>query len=163
MAHKTVVRNQAYQTKNFTTVERHNERKKERGLYYLGCLHADERNSLPSEQLGRDVYHYHLHVVYVPVVQKEIKWSKRTKDKSLIGKVKEVIPQISQSNKWPLRQQGEIDGRTVTLNSYSFLQDRYYEHVKEAGLSWKYAKPLHRTTQSMPNILRTARKKTRRM
>ncbi|MCL1883141.1 MAG: plasmid recombination protein, partial [Defluviitaleaceae bacterium] len=83
--------------------------------------------------LGRDVYHYHLHVVYVPVVQKEIKWSKRTKDKSLIGKVKEVIPQISQSNKWPLRQQGEIDGKTITLNSYSFLQDRYYEHMKEAG------------------------------
>jgi len=96
-------------------------------------MHADEKNSRLSEQHGRDVYHYHLHVVYVPVVQKEIKWSKRTKDKSLIGKVKEVIPQISQSNKWPLRQQGERDGKTITLNSYSFLQDRYYEHMKEAG------------------------------
>jgi hypothetical protein len=54
-------------------------------------LHADEKNKALSEQLGRDVFHYHLHVVYVPVVQKEILWSKRTKDKSLVGKVKEVI------------------------------------------------------------------------
>jgi hypothetical protein len=33
-------------------------------------LHADERNKALSEQYGRDVYHYHLHVVYVPVVEK---------------------------------------------------------------------------------------------
>ncbi|MCL1884611.1 MAG: plasmid recombination protein [Defluviitaleaceae bacterium] len=96
-------------------------------------LHADEKNSRLSEELGRNVYHYHLHVVYVPVVQKEICWSKRTKDKSLVGKVKETIPQISQAKKWPLRQRGEYDGKTVTLNSYSFLQDRYYEHMKAAG------------------------------
>ena len=96
-------------------------------------LHADERNKALSEELGRDVYHYHLHVVYVPVVQKEIKWSKRTKDKSLIGKVKEVIPQISHSKKWPMRVQVERDGKTVTLNSYSLLQDRFYQHMREAG------------------------------
>ena len=40
-------------------------------------LHADERNRTLSEQLGHDVYHYHLHVVYVPVVDKVIRWSKR--------------------------------------------------------------------------------------
>ena len=28
------------------------------------------------------------HVVYVPVVEKQIRWSKRCKDKSLVGKVK---------------------------------------------------------------------------
>jgi hypothetical protein len=33
-------------------------------------MHADERNRAMSEQLGEDVYHYHLHVVYVPVVKK---------------------------------------------------------------------------------------------
>ena len=27
-------------------------------------MHADERNRAMSEALGRDVYHYHLHVVY---------------------------------------------------------------------------------------------------
>ena len=96
-------------------------------------LHADERNKALSEELGRDVYHYHLHVVYIPVVQKEILWSKRTKDKSLVGKVKEVIPQISHSKKWPLRMLVERDEKTVQLNSYSLLQDRFFEHMKVAG------------------------------
>ncbi len=39
---------------------------------------------------GRDVYHYHLHVVYIPVVEKQILWSKRCKDKALRGTVKET-------------------------------------------------------------------------
>ena len=96
-------------------------------------MHADERNSMLSEKLGRDVYHYHLHVVYVPVVQKEILWSKRAGDKSLIGKVKEVIPQISHSKKWPMRVPVERDGKTIMLNSYSLLQDRFYDHMRAAG------------------------------
>ena len=32
------------------------------------------------QALGEDVYHYHLHVVYIPVVEKQILWSKRCKD-----------------------------------------------------------------------------------
>lgn len=43
-------------------------------------MHADERNRAMSDALGRDVYHYHLHVVYIPVVEKQILWSKRCKD-----------------------------------------------------------------------------------
>jgi hypothetical protein len=62
-------------------------------------MHADEKNVGLSEQLGRDVYHYHLHIVYVPVVEKEVLWSKRCKDPALVGTVKEVIPQISHSKK----------------------------------------------------------------
>ena len=54
-------------------------------------MHADERNRAMSEALGEDVYHYHLHVVYIPVVEKEIRWTKRCKDKSLVGKVKETM------------------------------------------------------------------------
>jgi prefoldin subunit 5 len=96
-------------------------------------LHADEKNSALSKALGRDVYHYHLHVVYVPVVMKDVLWSKRTKDPSLIGTVKERIPQVSHSKKWPIRVKAERDGKTVTLNSYSLLQDRYFEHMKAAG------------------------------
>jgi len=96
-------------------------------------LHADERNKALSGELGRDVYHYHLHVMYVPVVEKEILWSKRTKDKSLIGKVKEVIPQISHSKKWPMRVPVERDGAIIQVNSYSLLQDRFYEHMQQAG------------------------------
>ena len=63
-------------------------------------MHADERNRAMSDALGQDVYHYHLHVVYVPVVEKQILWSKRCKDKSLIGTVKETIMQVSNSKKW---------------------------------------------------------------
>ena len=33
-----------------------------------------------AEALGREVYHYHLHVVYVPVVEKQILWSKRSSE-----------------------------------------------------------------------------------
>ena len=227
MEHKTVVRNQAYQTGSFNTIERHNERKNaeyfngdvkddrehlnvhfkrcfkengeaetyqetfnrllaekkivkhgtkadaklfcefvfdinttyfdERGGYeyaksffeeayrmavkeagsedYIisAVMHADERNSMLSEKLGRDIYHYHLHVVYVPVVEKKCYFRKDNADPEKAGKLKEVIPQISQSNKWPLRMTVERDGKTVTRNSYSFLQDRYYEHMKAAG------------------------------
>lgn len=63
-------------------------------------MHADERNSTMSEALGKDVYHYHLHVVYVPVVEKQILWSKSCKDKFLIGTVKETIIQVSNSKNW---------------------------------------------------------------
>ena len=57
-------------------------------------MHADEVNRAMTEALGREVYHYHLHVVYVPVVEKQILWSKRCKDKALIGTVKETVMQI---------------------------------------------------------------------
>ena len=63
-------------------------------------MHADERNSKMSKELGKDIYHYHLHIVYIPVVEKEIRYSKRCKDPSLVGKVKEVIHQVSASKKW---------------------------------------------------------------
>jgi hypothetical protein len=39
-------------------------------------MHADERNKSLSEELNRDVYHYHLHVVYIPLMEKEIRWTK---------------------------------------------------------------------------------------
>ena len=92
-------------------------------------MHADERNSALSDQLGRDVYHYHLHVVYVPVVEKEILWTKRCKESALVGKVKETIPQISHSKKWPKYK----DETGKWVNSYSLLQDRFYDHMRTAG------------------------------
>ena len=96
-------------------------------------MHADERNKALSEQLGRDVYHYHLHVVYVPVVEKKLYFKKNNKDPEKAGKLKEIIPQISQNRKWPPRMQVERDGAVITVNSYSLLQDRYHEHMKAAG------------------------------
>jgi septal ring factor EnvC (AmiA/AmiB activator) len=71
--------------------------------------------------------------ICVPVVEKKLCFRKDNKDPEKVGKLKEVIPQITQSMKWPLRMTVEQDGKTVTRNSYSFLQDRYYEHMKAAG------------------------------
>lgn len=96
-------------------------------------MHADERNSAVSEQLGRDVYHYHLHVIYVPVVQKEVKWSKRSKDKSLVGTVKEVITQVSHSKKWASHKEIRDDGKQHLVRSYSLLQDRFFEYMRDCG------------------------------
>ncbi len=92
-------------------------------------LHADERNKALSEQMGHDVFHYHLHVVYVPVVDKEIKWSKRCKDPALVGTVRETVKQVSHSKKWPRYK----DGQVHWVNSYSLLQDRFFEHMRAAG------------------------------
>ena len=104
-------------------------------------LHADERNKEVSEQLGRDVYHYHLHVVYVPVVDKEIYFKKNNKDPEKAGKLREVIKQVSHSKKWPKLKEydefGEVmlnkKGKPILVNSYSMLQDHFHEHMKAAG------------------------------
>lgn len=104
-------------------------------------MHADERNRAMSDALGQDVYHYHLHVVYVPVVEKEIKWTKRCKDPSLVGTVKERIMQVSMSKKWDsqpvLGEDGQPlktkTGKAVLKQSYSVLQDDFFEHMRAAG------------------------------
>ena len=104
-------------------------------------MHADERNRAMSDALGRDVYHYHLHVVYIPVVEKQILWSKRCKDKSLVGTVKEIIQQVSMSKKWAskpaLDENGEpilsVKGKPVLKKSYSVLQDDFFRYMRDAG------------------------------
>ena len=104
-------------------------------------MHADERNKAMSEALGQDVYHYHLHVVYVPVVEKEILWSKRCKDENLRGTVKEKIMQVSSSKKWiskpALDENGnpvlQKNGKPVLKKSYSVLQDDFYNYMRNAG------------------------------
>ena len=104
-------------------------------------MHADERNRAMSEALGQDVFHYHLHVVYVPVVEKQILWSKRCKDKSLVGTVKETIMQVSSSKKWlskpALDEQGspilQKNGKPVLRKSYSDLQDDFFQAMRNAG------------------------------
>lgn len=110
--------------------------------YVLSAImHADERNKSLSEELGRDIFHYHLHVVYIPVVEKEIRWSKRCKDKALVGTVKEVIHQVSHSKKWAsvkaMDENGEPiraeNGKAMLIPSYSLLQDRFFEHMQNAG------------------------------
>ena len=104
-------------------------------------MHADERNRAMSDALGEDVYHYHLHVVYIPVVEKQILWSKRCKDKSLIGTVKETIMQVSRSKKWESKPAIGEDGKPllsktgkkILTPSYSVLQDNFYNAMRKAG------------------------------
>ena len=104
-------------------------------------MHADERNRAMSEKLGEDVYHYHLHVVYIPVVEKRVLWSKRCKDEALRGTVKEVISQVSRSKKWeskpvldesgnPMRTE---KGKMILKSSYSVLQDDFFNFMRNAG------------------------------
>ena len=96
-------------------------------------MHADERNRAMSEALGRDVYHYHLHVVYIPVVEKKVLWSKRCKDKSLVGTVKETIIQVSSSKKWKSLPAVDEQGKPVLRKSYSVLQDDFFNAMRAAG------------------------------
>ena len=104
-------------------------------------MHADERNRAMSEALGEDVYHYHLHVVYIPVVEKQILWSKRCKDESLRGTVKETITQVSRSKKWDSKPVLDEDGnpmlnakgKKILKSSYSVLQDDFFHFMRVAG------------------------------
>ena len=107
-------------------------------------MHADELNVEASERFGKDVYHYHLHAMVIPVVEKEIRWSKRCKDPELRGTVKEVIHQVSHSKKWasniPMTdERGEIilrpNGKPKFRKSYNILQDEVYEHMTGHGFT----------------------------
>ena len=104
-------------------------------------MHADERNRALSELLRRDVYHYHMHVVYIPVVEKEIRWTRRCKNAELIGQVKERVMQVSMSRKWesnpvlgadgkPLKSK---TGKVILKASYSVLQDKFFGHMCAEG------------------------------
>jgi predicted nucleic acid-binding Zn-ribbon protein len=99
------------------------------GEYVISAvMHADEINRSESARLGRDVYHYHLHVVYVPVVDKEIRHTncKKNRELGIAGQVRGTVKQISHSKKWPRGGEGEA-------NSYSALQDHFFEHMARAG------------------------------
>ena len=108
---------------------------------FSAVMHADERNRAMSEALGEDVYHYHLHVVYIPVVEKQILWSKRCKDEALRGTVKETITQVSRSKKWDskpvLDENGNpmlnAKGKKILKSSYSVLQDDFFNFMRNAG------------------------------
>lgn len=104
-------------------------------------MHADEQNIALTEEYGKPIYHYHLHVIAIPVIRKEIKWSKRCKNKSLIGTTKEIINQVSHSKKW--KSQKALDnegneilndkGNPILIKSYSLLQDRFYKYMSDNG------------------------------
>ena len=104
-------------------------------------MHADELNTALTEEYGKPIYHYHLHVIAIPVVKKEIKWSKRCKDKSLVGTTKEIINQVSHSKKWKSQQAADLQGnplydekgKAILIKSYSLLQDRFFQYMSDSG------------------------------
>ena len=104
-------------------------------------MHADELNTALTEEYGKPIYHYHLHVIAIPIVKKEIKWSKKCKDKSLIGTTKEMINQVSHSKKWKSEQATDLQGnplydekgKAILIKSYSLLQDRFYKYMSDSG------------------------------
>ncbi len=106
-------------------------------------MHADELNIALTEKYGRPIYHYHLHIVALPVVEKQIKWSKRCKDKSLIGTVKETVMQVSHSKKWKSPQltdengvpQFDTNGKPILIPTYSILQDEFFEYMQSEGFT----------------------------
>lgn len=106
-------------------------------------MHADELNIALTEKYGRPIYHYHLHVVALPVVKKQIKWSKRCKDKYLIGTVKETVIQVSHSKKWKSPQltdengvpQFDANGKPILIPTYSILQDEFFDYMQSQGFT----------------------------
>lgn len=104
-------------------------------------MHADELNTALTEEYKKPIYHYHLHVIAIPNVRKEIKWSKRCKDKSLIGTTKEIINQVSHSKKWKSQQATDLQGnplydekgKAILIKSYSLLQDRFFQYMSDSG------------------------------
>jgi len=115
-------------------------------------MHADEKNRALSEQLGRDVYQYHLHVVYVPVVEKEVRWTKKCKDKALVGTVKAVINQISHSKKWAFTTILDEENKLRRIPSYSILQTKFFEHMRYAGYRGFERGVLGSTGENLPTL-----------
>ena len=124
-------------------------------------MHADEINKAVTEELGKPVYHYHLHSVAIPTVRKEIRWSKRCKDEALRGTVKEVINQVSHSKKWEskvpeLDENGQVvrneKGKTVFRKSYSVLQDKLFEHLTAAGFTGFERGELGSTAENLKSL-----------
>ena len=94
-------------------------------------MHADEINRAMTEALVREVYHYHLHVVYVPVVEKQILWSKRCKDKE---------KQILWSKRCKDKEKQAAHGSMMDVENR-----RPQRSIKTAGRSRKRERPaLHR-------------------
>ena len=90
-------------------------------------MHADEINVAATEELGKEVYHYHLHTMVLPVVEKEILWSKRCKDEKLRGTVKEVVNQISHSKKWKSDIPMTDEKGNPLLDIYSYVTEGTFD------------------------------------
>lgn len=134
-------------------------------------MHADELNKAMTEKYGYPVYHYHMHIVAIPVVEKKVLWTKRCKDASIVGTVKETIQQISHSKKWKSAPQLDEKGKPVFLPngkpalipSYSLLQDRFFEHMSKAGFKDFVRGERGSTTEHLSSLDYQIKKDTERL
>ena len=134
-------------------------------------MHADELNKAMTEKYGYPVYHYHMHIVAIPVVEKKILWTKRCKDKNLVGTVKETIQQISHSKKWKsapqLDEKGKpvflLNGKPALIPSYSLLQDRFFEYMSKAGFKDFVRGERGSTTEHLSSLDYQIKKDTERL
>ncbi|MBO4680756.1 MAG: plasmid recombination protein, partial [Clostridiales bacterium] len=134
-------------------------------------MHADELNKAMTAKYGYPVYHYHMHIVAIPVVEKKILWTKRCKDPKLVGTVKDTIRQISHSKKWKsapkFDERGEPvknpDGTPVLVTSYSLLQDRFFEHMNGAGFEGFVRGERGSTTEHLSSLDYQIKKDTERL
>ena len=138
---------------------------------FSAVMHADEINLALTEKYGRPIYHYHLHIVALPVVEKQVLWSKRCKDKALVGTVKETVQQVSHSKKWKsqrvLDEQGkpafDNKGRPKYIPSYSILQDEFCRHMQEAGFTDFIRGERGSTADNLSNLQYQIKKDTERL
>ena len=109
------------------------------GIGTIGLTAADHAKQVVGVEVNREAVHDA--IGNVPVVEKQILWSKRCKDEALRGTVKETIMQVSRSKKWlskpavdkdgkPILQ---VNGKPVLRKSYSVLQDDFFQHMRAAG------------------------------
>lgn len=134
-------------------------------------MHADELNKAMTAKCGYPVYHYHMHIVAIPVVEKKVLWTKRCKDPKLVGTIKETIQQISHSKKWKSAPQLDEKGKPVFLPngkpalipSYSLLQDRFFEHMSKAGFKDFVRGERGSTTEHLSSLDYQIKKDTERL
>ena len=134
-------------------------------------MHADELNKAMTAKYGYPVYHYHMHIVAIPVVEKKVLWTKRCKDASLVGTVKETIQQISHSKKWKSMPQLDKcgspimlpNGKPALIPSYSLLQDHFFEHMSKAGFKDFVRGERGSTTEHLSSLDYQIKKDTERL
>lgn len=113
--------------------------------YKHDCFITTETGTIITQNLSfannQDGFNKFLNLLKSLDSTKEVKQTKKCKDKSLIGTTKEVINQVSHSNKWKSEQvldnQGkpvyDKKGNAVLIKSYSLLQDRFFKYMSDSG------------------------------
>ena len=92
----------------------------------ISCvLHTDE---IYTDQNGDEYVNYHMHCILIPINEKKIYYTKRSKDKA--GELKEIIKQVSHSNCFASKKNEKHE----LVYSYSIIQDEIIDNLKKNGI-----------------------------